>query len=139
MAMVVAQFGLSRNAEELAARQEMISILRVDGVQELTDDQWHYGVFSPTNLEKARAMLPAFRTSMTIEQERERREKQEKLDGMKKKDDKKEEAAGMVLVVVSNTTPDVASLRPAKQQAFVFHLVPESFSRGDFKFDIEVD
>jgi hypothetical protein len=139
MAMVVAQFGLSRNAEELAARQEMISILRVDGVQELTDDQWHYGVFPPTNLEKARAMIPGFNPSKTIEQERERREKQEKLDGMKKKDDKKEEAAGMVLVVVSNATPDVAGMRLAKQQAFVFHLTPESFSRGEFKYDIVMD
>ena len=139
MPMVVGLVELTHYREPLEAKQDMITILHVDGVQELSDDQWHYGVFPPSNLERARAVVPGFDPAKTIEQERERREKQEKLDGLKKKDDKKEGSAGMVLVVVSNTTPDVASLRPATQQAFVFHLTPDSFSRGEFKFDIEVD
>src|ERR1019366_4390308 len=80
-----------------------------------------------------------FNPARTIEQERERREKQEKLDGIKKKDDKKEESAGMVLVVVNNNNPDAATMRLAKQQAFVFHLTPESFPRGEFKYDIVID
>jgi hypothetical protein len=45
----------------------------------------------------------------------------------------------MVLVIVNNTTPDVATMRLAKQQEFIFHLTPESFSRGEFKYDIVVD
>jgi hypothetical protein len=139
MAMVVALVELTHYHEPLEAKQDMITILHVDGVPELSDDQWRYGVFPASNLERARALVPGFNPAKTIEQERERREKQEKLDGIKKKDDKKEESAGMVLVVVNNTNPDVATMRLAKQQAFVFHLAPESFPRGEFKYDIVID
>jgi hypothetical protein len=139
MMTVVGLLELTHYREILEARQEMITMLEVDGVPELTDEQWHYGVFPPSNLDRARALIPGFNPAKTIEQERERREKQEKLDGMKKKDDKKDEAAGMVLVIVNNTTPDVATMRLAKQQEFIFHLTPESFSRGEFKYDIVVD
>ena len=45
----------------------------------------------------------------------------------------------MVLVVVNNNNPDAATMRLAKQQAFVFHLTPESFPRGEFKYDIVID
>ena len=139
MTVVVGLLELTLNHEPIEARQEMITMLRVDGVPELSDDQWHYGVFPASNLEGARALVPGFNPAKTVEQERERREKQEKQDGMPKKDDKKEESAGMVLVVVSNTTPDVVSMRLAKQQPFVFHLTPESFARGEFKYDIVLD
>jgi len=139
MAMVVALLELSHFHEALEAHQEMITILRVDGAQELSDDQWHYGVYPPSNLEMARLLVPGFNPAKVIKQEREQREKQEKLDGMKKKDDKKDEAAGMILVVVTNATPDVATLRRAKQQTFVFYLTPESFPRGEFKYDIVID
>ena len=137
--MVVALLELSHFHEALEAHQEMITILRVDGAQELSDDQWHYGVYPPSNLEMARLLVPGFNPAKVIKQEREQREKQEKLDGMKKKDDKKDEAAGMILVVVTNATPDVATLRRAKQQTFVFYLTPESFPRGEFKYDIVID
>ncbi len=139
MPMVVALLDMTHYSEALEAGQEMVTILHVESVEELSDDQWHYGVFPPSNLERARALIPGFNPSKTIEQERERREKQEKLDGMKKQDDKKDEAAGMVLVVVKNITPDVASMRLAKQQTIVFHLTPDSFSRGEFKYDIVID
>ena len=139
MAVVVGLLELTHYSEALEARQDMVTILKVDGVPELSDDQWHYGVFPPSSIERARALVPGFNPAKVIEQERERREKQEKLDGMKKKDDKKEESAGMILVVVNNTTPDVASMRLAPQQTFVFHLTPDSFSRGEFKYDITMD
>jgi hypothetical protein len=111
----------------------------VDGVTELSDDQWHYGVFPAGNLVKARALVPGFNPAKTVELERERREKQEKQDGLKKKGDKKEESAGMVLVVVNNVTPDVATMRGAKQHDFVSHLTPESFATGEFKCYIVLD
>ena len=84
-----------------------------------------------SNLERARALVSEFSPAKTVKQERERRETQEKQDGLKKKDDKKEESAGMVLVTVSNATPDVVTMRGAKQQSFVFHLTPESFAMGE--------
>ena len=139
MMMVVAELRLTPNHEAIKTGQDIFTALHVDGAAELSDDQWHYGVYPPSNLEKARALVPGFNPAKVVEQERERREKQEKQDGMKKKADKKEESAGMVLVVVNNTTPDVASMRAAKQQSFVFHLAPESFAMGEFKYNIGVD
>jgi hypothetical protein len=139
MPVVVAELALTRNRESIEAHQEMITIVRVDGVQELSDDQWHYGVFPSSNLERARALVPGFNPAKVVEQERERREKQEKQDGLPKKEDKKEESAGMVLVVVSNATPDLVSARGATGQRFVFHVTPESFALGEFKYDIVLD
>ncbi len=139
MMMVVAQLDIEPNHEATQAGTDTVSSLRVDGVAELSDDQWHYGVYPASNLEKARALVPGFNPAKVVEQERERREKQEKQDGMKKKDDKKEESAGMVLVVVQNTTPDVTTMRAAKQQKVEFHLAPDSFAMGDFSYNIAVD
>jgi hypothetical protein len=139
MMIVVAEIALSLNHQVIEPQKEMITILNVDGVEELSDDQWHYGIFPAGNLLKARALVPGFNPAKTVEVERERREKQEKQDGLKKKDDKKEESAGMVLVVVNNATPDVATMRGAKQHNFVFHLTPESFAMGEFKYDVVLD
>jgi hypothetical protein len=138
MMMVVAEIALTLDREAIKPRQEMITILRVDAVQELSDDQWHYGVFPSSNLERARALVSEFNPAKTVNR-RERRETQEKQDGLKKKDDKKEESAGMVLVTVSSATPDVVTVRGAKQQSFVLHLTPESFAMGEFKYDIVLD
>jgi len=139
MMMVVAELGLEPNRESTQAGQNTVTALRVDGVAELSEDQWHYGVFPASNLERARALVPGFNPAKTIERGREQREKQEKQDGMKKKDDKKEESAGMIMVVLSNATPDVASMRGAKQQSLEFHLVPESFAMGEFNYNVAVD
>ncbi len=139
MPMVVAELALTLNHEALKPPEYMITILRVDGAQELSDDQWHYGVFPAGNVEKARTLVPGFNPAKAVEQDRERREKQEKQDGLAAKDDKKDESAGMVLVIVKNNTPDIVSPRGAKEQTFVFHLTPESFAMGEFKYDIVLD
>ena len=139
MMMVVANLELAPNHEATKAGVNDGTVLHLDGVSELSDNQWHYGVFPAANLERGRALVPGFNPAKVVEHERERLEKQEKLDGMKKKDDQKDESAGIVLVVVSNATPDVASLRGAKQQSFVFHLTPESFAMGEFKYNIVVE
>jgi hypothetical protein len=139
MTMVVAELALTRNRETIEPKQELVTILRVDGVQELSDDQWRYGVFPAASLDRARLLPLGFNPSRTLEQQRERREKQEKQDGLKKTDDKKDESAGMVLVVVRNATSDVVATRGAKPEGFVFYLTPESFAMGEFKYDIVLD
>jgi hypothetical protein len=140
MMMVVARLWLTPNFEATDAGQTTITALSVEGVSELSDDQWQYGIFPASNLEKARAFVPGFNPAKAVEQDRERRENQEKRDGMKKKGDKKkEESAGMVLVVVNNTTPEVATMRGTKQQSFVFQLTPESLAMGEFKFNMAMD
>ena len=137
--MVVAELALAPNNEPIETGKDTVATVHVNTVQELSDDQWRYGIFPPSSVDRARALVPDFNPVQTVKRDRELREKQEKKDGMAKKDDKKEEAAGMVLVVVSNATPDIASMRDAKQQTFVLHLVPESFAMGDFKYAISVD
>ena len=139
MPVVVAHLALSLNHQPIKPPDYMITILRVEAVGELGDDQWRYGVFPTGNVERARALVPGFNPAKAVEQEREQREKQEKQDGLPKKDDKKDESAGMVLVVVKNNTPQLVAPRGAKEQTFVFHLTPESFAMGEFKYDIVLD
>jgi hypothetical protein len=55
MAMVVALLELTHDSEALEVHREMVTILQVDGAQELGDAQWHYGVYPLSSLEKTRA------------------------------------------------------------------------------------
>jgi hypothetical protein len=45
----------------------------------------------------------------------------------------------LILLIVKNMTPDQVSLRGAKDQMIVFHLTDDSFSRGEFKYDLIVE
>ena len=139
MPMVVGDLVLEPSHDSVLPGENPSIELHLDAVSELSDDQWRYGVFPPASLERARALSPGFNPAKTVEHERERREKQERLDGLKKKDDKKEESAGMVLVVVSNSTPDIVKLRGSAETGLVFHLTPESFAMGEFKYNIGLD
>ena len=139
MVMVVASLSLEPTSEAVQPGQTAGGAVRLDSVAELADAQWRYGVFPPGNLERARALVPGFNPPKVIHQEHEQLEKQEKQDGNRKPEDKKEESAGMLLVVVRNLTPDVATLRAATQQSYVFHLIPDSFSMGDFKYGFAAD
>lgn len=134
MVMVVATLGLQPKHDVVQAGQNTGGAVVLENVGELADAQWRYGVFPSSSLERARALVPGFNPAKVVHQEHEQREKQEKHDGVRKPENKSEESAGMILLVVRNTTPDVLSLRGATQQSYIFHLVPDSFSMGDFKF-----
>jgi hypothetical protein len=139
MVMVVASLTLEPQSQNVEPGQSFAGVVHVDNVGELADAQWRYGVYPPSNVAQARALVPGVNPARVVEQDREQREKQEKKDGGTKKKDPNEESAGMVLVVVRNATPDLATLRGAKQQSFMFHLVPESFGMGEFKFSFAID
>ena len=134
MVIVVATLGLQPKHDAIQAGQDTGGAVVLENAGELADAQWRYGVFPPSTVERARALVPGFNPAKVVHQEREQREKQEKQDGVRKPENKNEESAGMILLVVRNTTPDVVSLRGATQQSYIFHLVPDSFSMGDFKF-----
>ncbi|MFZ1136784.1 MAG: hypothetical protein WAN69_17675 [Candidatus Korobacteraceae bacterium] len=134
MVIVVATLGLQPKHDAIQAGQDTGGAVVLENAGELADAQWRYGVFPPSTVERARALVPGFNPAKVVHQEREQREKQEKQDGVRKPENKNEESAGMILLVVRNTTPDVVSLRGATQQGYIFHLVPDSFSMGDFKF-----
>ncbi|MGC2112386.1 MAG: hypothetical protein WA655_22900, partial [Candidatus Korobacteraceae bacterium] len=139
MSMVVAELDLAPNHEAAQAGQDIVSTLRVDGAQELSDEQWRYEIYPASNLERARSLVPGFSPAKVVEQDREARERQGRRDGVAKADDKRDESAGMVLVVVRNATPEFISMRGSKQQRFVFHLTPDSFVMGEFKYNIAMD
>ena len=139
MMMVVGEFTVSPNHIEITPGQDRLSYLRVNGVSELADEQWRYGVYPASNLEKARALLPGFNPAKTVEQVREQQEREDKRDGYVNKDEKQEESAGMVLVVLRNATPELVTLRGSEQNQYVFHFTPDSFSRGDYRFCFAVD
>jgi hypothetical protein len=139
MVMVVASLTLEPKSEPVQPGQASQGVVHVDNVGELADAQWRYGVYPQSSLARARALIPGFNPAKVVEQDHEQREKREKKDGGTKKEDKKEQSAGMVLVVVRNATPDVASWRGTKQQNLTFHLVPDSFGMGDFKFGFGIE
>jgi hypothetical protein len=139
MVMVVASLTLEPQSQNVEPGGNFAGVVHVDNVGELADAQWRYGVYPPGSLTHARALIPGFNPAKVVEQDREQREKQEKKDGGTKKKDPNEESAGMVLVVVRNATPDLATLRGSKQQSFAFHLVPDSFGMGEFKFSFAID
>ena len=141
MVVVVACLKVEPAFLQVEPGQSSLGQLFITNAGELAGDQWRYGIFPPSSLQQARELIPGFKPANAVEQDRERRERQEKRDwgGKKKKEDPVEESAGMVLVVVHNTTPDVATLRGAKQHSLVFHLVPESFGMGEFKYSFGID
>ena len=139
--IVVADVNLTPASGPVEAGRDLAIALRVSGVADLSPQQWRYGIFPADDLERARAIFPGISPAKAIEKDRERREKQEKQDGLdkKKEDEKWEESAGMVLVVVRNTTPDIGTLRGVMQPVLSFRLGPESFSRGDFAYNMNID
>jgi len=66
---------------------------------------------------------------------REAKEKGESK-GKREADEKK---GGEILLVVKNVTPEQISLRSSKNDMLVFHLSDDSFSRGEFKYDLVVE
>lgn len=138
MRMVVAEFSLEPDHDQVEAGHDMSAALNVAGIEELGDQQWQYGVYPASNLQRARTLVPGINPAKVIEHERERREKQAKQDGLHKKEEKWEESAGMVLLSVRNLTPDVGAIRGGKQ-SLVFLLTPDSFQMGEFKYNLNVD
>jgi hypothetical protein len=138
--MVVADVRVAPDSESIEPGHDWVTALRITGIEELTPQQWKYGIYPASNLQRARTMLPGFNPSKVIEKDREEREKQEKEDGLRKKeDDKWEESAGIVLVALRNTTPEVGTLRGSAKPILIFHLGPNSFERGAFVYNQAVD
>ena len=113
------------------------------GVQSLPDDDWKAGMFPRSNLEWARRFVPGFEVPRETHAEREEREMMEKLErqqkGEKPAGKESEEKLGTIVYFLKNTTPDLASWRGSRNQAFVLPLNPESFSQGDYRYKFVID
>ena len=137
--VVVGDFFLKNNGRELQAGQTLIVFPTLDGPGEIPDPEWHSGNFPATNLEQARQFVPGFQLP---KDKRENREAEEKARGKgepKEKREADEKKGGEILIVVKNTAPEQFSLRSSKNEMLVFRLNDDSFSRGEFKYDLVVE
>ncbi len=136
--VAVGEFELRNGNRELQAGNSLVTFPLLDGPSDILEAAWRGGNFPPTNLEEARKLIPGFQLPRVDREEREKREAQEKGES-KEKREADEKKGGLILLVLKNMTPEQVSLRGAKNQMMVFHLTDDSFSRGQFKYDLIVE
>ncbi len=134
----VGEFSLYNGEKELKPGQTLVTFPIVDGPSDIAEGAWVPGNFPATTLDEARKLVPGFQLPREDHEAREKREAQEKGES-KDKREAEEKKGGTILVVVKNMTPEQVSMREFKDQMVVFHLNDESFSRGEFKYDLIVD
>ena len=136
--VAVGEFVMENGNRELQAGQTLVIFPTLEGPADIAEAAWHGGNFPATNLEAARKLIPGFQMPREDRETREKREAEEKGES-KKKQEEDEKKGGLILLIVKNMTPEQVSMRGAKDQMIVFHLKEESFSRGDFKYDLVVE
>ncbi len=136
--VAVGEFVMENGNRELQAGQTLVIFPTLEGPADIAEAAWHGGNFPATNLEAARKLIPGFQMPPEDRETREKREAEEKGES-KKKQEEDEKKGGLILLIVKNMTPEQVSMRGAKDQMIVFHLKEESFSRGDFKYDLVVE
>jgi len=129
--ITVGEFLLKNNHRDLKAGDKMILIPTIDGASDIPDTLWRTGNFPEGNLELARKLIPGFKLPRGSSEEKEELEKQ--------KNKAKEDKSGALLMVIRNQTPDHMSLHDSSSEMLVFHLNHESFSRGEFKYNVLVE
>jgi hypothetical protein len=136
--VAVGEFSLKNGESELQAGQTLVTFPIVEGPSDIAEGAWQPGNFPATNLEEARKLVPGFQLPREGQKPREKREAQPKQESQEKRE-ADEKKGGAILLVVKNMTPEQVSMRGAKDQMIVFHLKDESFSRGEFKYDLIVE
>src|SRR5271157_586437 len=136
--VVVGDFFVKNNGRELQPGQTLIVFPTLDGPGDIPDPEWRTGNFPPANLEQARHLVPGFQLPKQDREARKKRGAKGKGEskGKRESDEKK---GGEILLVVKNVTPEQISLRSSKNDMLVFHLSDDSFSRGEFKYDLVVE
>ena len=136
--VAVGEFIIRNGDRELQSGGTVMTFPSLDGPGDIPDVAWRPGNFPATNLEEARKLIPGFQLPREDRAARGKREAQQKGESNEKRE-ADEKKGGAILLVVKNMTPEQVSLRGAKDQMIVFHLNDESFSRGEFKYDLPVD
>lgn len=146
--VVVGDFFIKNNGRELKAGETLITFPTLDGPEDIPDDAWRAGNFPPTNLQRARQLIPGFelgsgecrsRDNGESEEKREIAEKREKEKGEAENAREEKKEGGRILLVVTNLAPEQSSLHSSKDEAVVFCLTGEAFQRGAFKYDLRID
>jgi hypothetical protein len=142
--VVVGEFFVKNNGRQLQSGQTLIVYPTLDGPGDIPDPEWRTGNFPSTNLQQAQQLVPGFQLSKQNRQAWEKSVAEEKRGAKergesKKKRDAEEKKGGEILLVVKNITPEQTSLRSAKNEMLVFRLNGDSFSRGEFRYDLVVE
>lgn len=111
----IAEFRFIPARRELRLGETVLVHVVLSGPEDLAEDQWQAGVFSPAaSVDQARGLVPGFEPPP-------------------------KGSEGVILLVVRNAAPEALSLRSAQKQTFVFKLTPDSFTRGEFKYHFVVE
>ena len=135
--VAVGEFTLKNGDREVQPGQNIVTWPILEGPSDIADAAWQAGNFPATNLEEARKLIPGFQLPREDRKRREQAAEHKKESKEKREADEKK--GGSILLVVKNMTPEQVSMRGAKDQMIVFHLTDESFSRGEFKYDLIVE
>ncbi len=136
--VAVGEFSIYNGDKQSQAGQTFVTFPIVEGPSDIAEGAWQLGNFPATNLDEAQKLIPGFQLPREDRETREKREAQEKGES-KRKQEEDEKKGGLILLIVKNMTPEQVSMRGAKGQMIVFHLKEESFSRGDFKYDLVIE
>jgi hypothetical protein len=139
--MVVAEFVIRPDRRDLPKGEILLMYPAIEGPAELPDPEWRAGNFPPSNLERARKLVPGFEPAGAKgagKEEREETEKRER-EGHDAKGKQEEKEGGEILLVIKNLTPDLANFRESKDGVYVLPLTAESFSRGDYGYKFVVE
>src|SRR5579872_26344 len=127
--VAVGDFFIKNNGIDLQAGKTLIVSPTLGGPSDIVGPSWSTDLYSATTLAEARRFIPGFQPAKNNERDHES-ETGEKRDS---------DENGEILIVITNRAPERSSLRSSKNGMLVFQLTKESFSRGDFKYDLVVE
>jgi len=143
--VAVSEISFSFHNQELKAGQPELVHTMLAGPEELSDEQWRAGTFAPgATLEAARQLVPGFELPRDFGRSADRRS----ADSREKNGEPgraghsaagEQEGNGIVLLVLWNDKREGLSLRGATNQKYSFNLTPQSFERGEFRFQFVID
>jgi len=141
--VVVAELTLDPERRDITKGQTFAMNVRVDGPEELPEQEWRAGNFPASNLAQARKLVPGYqapRQERGTKEAREHPEAKDKGQVEAQREEKEQEGRnGEILLIVKNETPQQATMRNSQNQGYVFPLRAKSFKRGGFSYDFVVE
>jgi YD repeat-containing protein len=140
--VVVAKLTMDPDHGDLTKGQQLALLPMLEGPGDLPEVEWGAGNFPPSNLARARKLVPGFdlpRENREARKPTEVKAKRESKAKSKQGREMEEEAGGEMLLVIKNETPEQITLRGSKNGTLVLPLRKESFARGLFSYNFVVE
>jgi hypothetical protein len=140
--VAVGEYSLLHGDADLKQGAKLVTFPLLDGPSDIAESAWQVRTYPSSSIEEARKLIPGFKVPKQDREAREKREAHEKGESgqSKEKREEDEKKNGLIVLVVKNLTPEQVSLVGFKEhQMAVYYLTDESFSRGEFKYDLLVE